>query len=155
MKRIIGIGYQGRTDEQVFADLRQASVSLVIDVRANPYSRFRKTLLNRSRAESALKEHGIRYIWLGDTLGNPVDATGRRTLEGFRKHMKTWRYEQGVQRLKEVIEQDEGIVALLCLEPNDQDCHRHLIMDDVRHRMSCAPDAICLAGGSLAGEVRM
>ena len=134
MVEIIGIGYQGRSDLEVMAELRQAGVRLVVDVRANPYARGKKSLLNRNRAEHALGEHGIRYIWLGEMLGNPRNASGQRTMEGFREYMKTLRYEQGLQRLLEVLEHAEGVVALFCLEREDLDCHRHLIMEDISRR---------------------
>jgi uncharacterized protein (DUF488 family) len=138
MANLIGIGYQGRSEVEVIAELRQAGVRLVVDVRANPYSRGKKSLLNRNRAETALAEHGIRYIWLGEMLGNPVDATGCRSLEGFQKYMKTWRYEQGLQRLCEILEHADGTVALLCFEREDKGCHRHLIMDDIKRRRQLA-----------------
>ena len=134
MVEIIGIGYQGRSDQDVIAELRDASVRLVVDVRANPYSRGKKSLLNRNRAEPALAEHGIRYAWHGDLLGNPRDASGHRTMEGFQEYMKTPAYEQGVQRLLEVLGRAGDVVALLCFEREDKDCHRHLIMEDVKRR---------------------
>ncbi len=134
MVEIIGIGYQGKSDPEVMAELRQAGVRLVVDVRANPYSRGNKSLLNRNRAEQALAEHGIRYIWQGDLLGNPRDASGHRTMEGFLEYMKTPPYEQGLQRLREILEQAKGTVGLLCFEREDNDCHRHLIMEDIRRQ---------------------
>ena len=129
MVEIIGIGYQGRSDQEVVEALREACVHLVVDVRANPYSRGKRSLLNRNRAE-----HGIRYVWHGDLLGNPRDASGRRTMDGLREYMKTPPYEQGFQRLLEVLDQVEGVAALLCLEHEDKDCHRHLIMADIKRR---------------------
>jgi uncharacterized protein (DUF488 family) len=135
MAKVIGIGYQGSSDQEVTALLRQAGVRLVVDVRANPYSRGNKSLLNRNRAGQALAEHSIQYIWHGDLLGNPRDASGQRTMEGFREYMNTPPYEQGIQRLLEVLDQAEGVVALLCFEHQDKDCHRHLIMEDLQRRM--------------------
>lgn len=134
MAKIVGIGYQGRSDQEVIAELREAGVRVVIDVRANPYSRGKKSLLNRNRAEHALAEHGIRYVWHGDLLGNPQDASGQRTMDGFRDYMKTPQYEQGIQRLLEVLDQAEGVAALLCFEHQGKDCHRHLIMADIKRR---------------------
>jgi uncharacterized protein (DUF488 family) len=134
MVKIIGIGYQGRSDQEVIADLRQSGVRLVIDVRANPYSRGKRSLLNRNRAEPALAEHGVRYAWHGDLLGNPRDASGQRTMDGFREYMKSPPYEQGIQRLLEVLGQAEGVAALLCFEREDKDCHRHLIIADIKRR---------------------
>ena len=139
MVEIIGIGYQGKSDLEVIAELQQAGVRLVVDVRANPYSRGKKSLLNRNRAEQALAEHCIRYIWHGDLLGNPRDASGQRTVEGFREYMKTPQYEQGLQRLREILEHAEGTVALMCFEQEDADCHRHLIMHDARRRQPRYP----------------
>lgn len=101
----------------------------MVDVRASPYSQFPH--FDRDRLKEALEEAGIEYVWLGDALGNPPDAKGRRTMPGFREHMKTSKYKKGLVRLKEVIRDASGAVAITCAERDECQCHRKFILQDL------------------------
>ena len=58
-----------------FIDLAEHHcISLFVDVRGQPYSRFNPQY-NRERFRESLAEHGIDYSWLGARLsGRPTDA---------------------------------------------------------------------------------
>jgi len=81
--------------------------------------------------KSALQAAGIDYVWMGDTLGNPKDAKGERTLEGFQSYMQTPSYAEGLARLQALIEKSPGRVALTCAEAKECDCHRKYILEDL------------------------
>jgi uncharacterized protein (DUF488 family) len=82
--------------------------------------------------EAKLKEAGIQYVWLGETLGNPKDTKGMRTLSGFQKYMKTAKYQEGMKVLQEIIRSSKGHIALTCSEGRECDCHRQFILDDLQ-----------------------
>src|SRR5262249_46484859 len=104
---------------------------VVVDVRSSPFSRFYPHF-NKERLAAALKADGIEYIWLGETLGNPKDAQGNRTLEGFKKYMKKTSYQLGLKELMEIIKKVQGKVALTCAEGAEEECHRKFILEDLK-----------------------
>ena len=130
------IGTSNKTIETYIAELQGAGVTDVVDVRGAPFSRFRPHF-NRDRMSTSLGALGIKYHWLGDTLGNPQDTHGERTLEGFEHvHMKTPAYETGIGRLMEIMHHASGRVAVTCAEGAEKDCHRKFILEDIRQRRS-------------------
>ena len=69
--RIFTIGYEGATQGELIAALREAGVTLLADVRAVPLSRrpgFSKNIL-----AAGLKEAGIDYVGL-KALGTPAEV---------------------------------------------------------------------------------
>jgi len=136
MPIVIGIGYAGRTTQEFLQELQAANVGVVVDVRAWPQSRTAPYDFNRKRIEAALCEHGIHYLWLGETLGNPKDEKGQRTLDGFDRWMQTSAYEQGIDELLHTIQPASATVALLCVERDENECHRGMILRVVRRRLA-------------------
>lgn len=91
---------------------------------------------NRDRLAAALGRADITYVWLGETLGNPKDASGQRTLAGFEAIMKEERYEEGMARLLALVRSAKGGMALTCAEASEVDCHRKFILQDLRERLA-------------------
>ncbi|HVR35278.1 MAG TPA: DUF488 domain-containing protein [Methylomirabilota bacterium] len=118
------IGYGARSLEGFLAVLRQHRIEYVLDVRSAPYSKF-KPEFSKEVFEAALKAHGIRYVFMGDTLGGQprglecytdgkVDYDKVRTRPFFR---------EGIGRLRKAHEQ--GLrAALMCSEGKPEQCHR-------------------------------
>lgn len=129
--RVLGFGTSNRTWDTYVRFLREQGVRALVDVRAHPQSRFYPHF-NRGRMESALREEGIEYLWLGQTLGNPKDSEGNRSLEGFRSYMQTPGYREGLRQLREILDRTEGNVALTCAEGRECDCHRRFILEDLK-----------------------
>jgi hypothetical protein len=132
LSETVGIGMWGNSWESYVAKLKEQGVTVLVDVRGHPYMRSpRMKAFNRNQMEKALAREGIKYVWLGNTLGNPK-VRGQRTMEGFRdQHMQTEAYQAGKQQLQEIMRQSEGKVALTCVEKDEHDCHRSLIRADV------------------------
>jgi hypothetical protein len=128
---LMGIGTSNKSWEEYVGSLLERGVKVLVDVRANPFSRFRPHF-NRKQMEAKLKEAGIQYVWLGETLGNPKDTKGMRTLSGFQKYMKTAKYQEGMKVLQEIIRSSKGHIALTCSEGRECDCHRQFILDDLQ-----------------------
>ncbi|MDO8519024.1 MAG: SNF2-related protein [Deltaproteobacteria bacterium] len=153
---LYGIGTSGKSIEAYVGELRQNNVKIVVDVRDRPYGR--RPEFNRDRLAASLKEAGIDYVWLGETLGNPKDAWGERSLEGFQALMQGDRYQEGIRQIMSLIQSGRGRVALACAEASESDCHRQFILRDVESRITSpglsqpqAP-ALQLTAGGLTGK---
>jgi uncharacterized protein (DUF488 family) len=96
--------------------LREHEIQILADVRRFPTSKvehFKKKLM-----EKWLPEHGVEYVWLGEELG------GYRR-GGYKKHVRTKLFREGIQRLLEIA--DRKRVCIMCLEVNPRYCHRKFI----------------------------
>jgi hypothetical protein len=129
----VGIGTSNKPLKAYIAELKAKGVKVVVDIRAYPRSQ-RYPHFNRDPLSEALQKAGIEYIWMGETLGNPKDSKGERTLEGFKRYMGTEDYEKGISRLMEIIGSREGMVAITCAEGNEEECHRKFVLEDLKKR---------------------
>ena len=62
------VGYGTRTVEELIAALRSNQIEYLIDVRSSPYSKF-KPEFSKEPLQIRLEHAGIRYLFMGDTLG--------------------------------------------------------------------------------------
>jgi uncharacterized protein (DUF488 family) len=135
-ERIFTIGYEGATQAELVAALRQAGVERVIDVRAVPNSRrpgFSKHIL-----AAGLAEAGIGYVHL-KALGTPAD--GRAAARAGKQALLERIYaaqldtpEAGLEAARMIALAQEKPSALLCYERDPAQCHRTLL------RESAMPD---------------
>ena len=121
---IYTIGYGNRSIEQFISVLQRHEIAYLIDVRSVPYSRY-KPEFSKTALEKELKRYGIRYVFMGDTLGGRPDddacyIDGRVDYE---KVMDTKRYQSGIERLRTVFEQQQCAV-IMCSEGRPEHCHR-------------------------------
>ncbi len=121
---IYTIGYGGRSIEQFVAALQHYGIRYLVDVRTAPYSRF-KPEFSKAPLESALQKAGIRYVYMGDTLGGqPADADCYTDGKVDYEKVKTKDfYLQGIERIRTAFEQRQS-VALMCSEGKPEQCHR-------------------------------
>ncbi|HXG09285.1 MAG TPA: DUF488 family protein [Gemmataceae bacterium] len=72
---VLTIGYGSRTVEEFIGTLERHAVQYLIDVRSRPRSRFRPECCQEP-LDRALRTAGIRYVFMGDTLGGrPSDPS--------------------------------------------------------------------------------
>ena len=121
---IYTIGYGSRSIAELIEVLHQHEIAYLIDVRSAPYSRY-KPEFSKAPLANELEQHGIRYVFMGDTLGGrPDDETcyvnGKIDYEKV-KAMEF--YQHGIQRLHSAFSQQQSI-ALMCSEGKPEDCHR-------------------------------
>lgn len=118
------IGY-GARDIDAFCDvLRRYEIAYLIDVRTRPYSRYKPDFSKDALAHH-LERAGIRYVFMGDTLGGlPQD---RSLYEGdlviYERVAEQAFYQEGIARVKRAWEQGVPIV-LMCSEGRPEQCHR-------------------------------
>lgn len=166
MPEIFTIGHSNLAFEAFTARLAAHGIGVLADVRAAPFSR-RYPQFNRVALEAGLQAVGIRYRWLGETLGglrsplgeNPHSALAEPAFQAYAVQMATapfrsllTRLIDGAQRLR---------IALMCAEADPAHCHRQFIADalscrgvTVRHIRDGleAPAHCCHPGLRLAGE---
>lgn len=121
---IYTIGYGNRALEDFLTILETHQIRYLIDVRSVPYSRF-KPEFSQASLQNALEANGIRYLFMGDTLGgqpdDPACYTGGKV--DYDKVGQMPFYQAGISRLKDASRQERR-VALLCSEGKPENCHR-------------------------------
>jgi hypothetical protein len=132
---VLGIGTANKRFNEYLDELREVGATRVVDVRAHPFSR-RFPHFSRDEFATRLKKEGIEYTWLGDTLGNPADERGDRTLEGFERYQNDPRYSEGLRQLQALVHEPGAVVVVTCAEGREIDCHRRYILHDVRARIA-------------------
>lgn len=121
---IYTIGYGARSVEELAAVLHGCGIEYLIDVRTAPYSRF-KPEFSKDALEAALKGHGIRYVYLGDSLGGrPADPTCYvdDKVDYARVQDKAF-YRAGIARIQTAFAQQRRVM-LMCSEGKPEECHR-------------------------------
>ena len=125
---IYTIGYGKRSGEEMLALLKQHQIAFLIDVRSAPYSRY-KPEFSKDNLADALRQHGIRYVFMGNLLGgrpdDPACYTNGRI--DYNLVQATPLYQQGISRLYNAFEQQHR-VAIMGSEAKPQDCHRALLI---------------------------
>ena len=127
---IYSIGYEGATQDEVIAALRDAGVRRVIDVRQLPLSR--RPGFSKASLRAALAEAGIDYVHQ-KALGTPKpgrDAAkkgDRATLEAvYAGQLELPEAQVEAARMRALA--TEMPSALLCFERDPRVCHRTLLL---------------------------
>jgi uncharacterized protein (DUF488 family) len=122
---IYTIGYGAREIDAFIAVLQRYGIAYLIDVRSSPYSRY-KPDFSRERLEEHLRRAGIRYVYMGDSLGGrPADPTCYDS-EGHVDYAKVVQrdfYLAGIERLATAYSQGLA-VSIMCSEGRPENCHR-------------------------------
>lgn len=121
---IYTIGYGARSVDELAAVLHTYAIEFLIDVRTAPYSRY-KPEFSKDALEAALKTHGLRYLYMGDSLGGRPDdpacyVEGR--VDYARVQDRPY-YQAGIARVQNAFAQQRR-VALMCSEGKPEECHR-------------------------------
>lgn len=96
-------------------------ITLVVDVRAIPYSRF-VPHFNREELRDRLHRDGIKYMYAGKEMG----GRGRGTA-GLDEVVHSQGFQAGIDRVMDKISAGE-IAAVMCAEKDPFDCHRFFLV---------------------------
>ena len=121
---IYTIGYGTRQIDAFIAILQAHGIAYLLDVRSKPYSRYKPEFSKEALAKR-LESSGIRYVFMGDTLGGQPDDPSCYS-DGkvdYAKIEKQGFYQTGIGRLQEAFKQQRR-VALMCAEEKPENCHR-------------------------------
>lgn len=124
------IGYGARTVDEFIATLRTHGIEYLVDVRTAPYSKF-KPEFSQDLLRHHLERQGLRYLFMGDTLGGqPKDPAclteGKVDYDKVRVQPF---FQAGLERLKKAFEQRRRL-ALMCSEGRPEQCHRSKLIGE-------------------------
>ncbi|MCI0333518.1 MAG: DUF488 domain-containing protein, partial [Planctomycetes bacterium] len=118
------------TLDEFLAALKENRIEYLIDVRTSPYSKFKQEF-SRELLQHHLERAGIRYVFMGDTLGGqPKDpachSDGKVDYDKVRTQLF---FHTGIERLKKAFEQNRR-AALMCSEGRPERCHRSKLIGE-------------------------
>ncbi|MBL7983185.1 MAG: DUF488 domain-containing protein [Flavobacteriales bacterium] len=122
---LYSIGHGTRPLEVFLGLLKEHGIEYLIDVRTRPYSRFNPQY-NRKALEQSLGAVGIRYVFMGDTLGGRPEDSTCYTSDGRADYavMRTKDFFlAGMERLMKAHGTGCAVV-MMCSESKPSECHR-------------------------------
>ncbi|MBP3423720.1 MAG: DUF488 domain-containing protein [Alistipes sp.] len=128
---LFSIGHGNKSIEEFINELRSFDISYLVDIRTSPYSKW-NSHFNQSEIQNSLSNAGIRYVYMGDTLGGlPKDSScyteGRID---YTKMATKKTFLDGLERL--VVASQKGIrLAIMCSESEPEMCHRSKLIGQV------------------------
>lgn len=124
-KPLYTIGHGNRKQEDFLALLKDFGIEYLIDVRSQPYSKFNPQF-NQNDLKFFLERNGIKYVFMGDTIGGRPKDTSCYDNDGKVDYDKVKIKEfflNGIDRLKKAYKKDIKVV-LMCSESKPCECHR-------------------------------
>lgn len=122
---LYSIGHSDHSIEAFLELLRRYQITVVVDVRSQPYSQWNPQF-NRESLARALEAASVHYIFMGDSLGGR--PTDRSFYDPGQDHPNYDRlasnpaYQKGIQELLNWATADT--VAIMCSEGDYRHCHR-------------------------------
>jgi uncharacterized protein (DUF488 family) len=121
------IGHSKLSIEAFILLLERHQITVVADVRSEPYSRFNPQF-NRETLRDNLKAHNIQYEFLGNELGarsrDPSCYENRRVQ--FRRLEQTDLFRGGIEHIIYIA--NNYRIALMCAEKEPLECHRTILI---------------------------
>jgi uncharacterized protein (DUF488 family) len=126
-KVIYTIGHSTHSVDQFVQLLIRNSITAIADVRSVPYSKFQPQF-NREGLKNELKNHDIKYVFLGVELGarSKDQACYINGKVQYRLLAKTENFRKGIERLKKGMER--FLIAVMCSEREPLECHRAILV---------------------------
>lgn len=127
---LLTIGYGARSLDEFIAVLKANRLEYLIDVRTAPYSKF-KPEFSKEMLQYHLGRAGIRYLFMGDTLGGQPRDPGCHTdgkVDYDKVRVQPF-FQAGIERLKKAFQQQRRAV-LMCSEGRPEQCHRSKLIGE-------------------------
>ena len=128
MDTVYTVGHGLLPIETLVENLRSHDVTVVVDVRSQPFSR-RAPQFNKDSLRASLEAAGIGYAWMGHALGGrPPDEL--RTSTGAPDYERMAQEPATATALGKVAEAStRRRIALLCSESRPEGCHRSRMLE--------------------------
>lgn len=130
---IYTIGYGNRPIDTFIDILKRYDITFLVDIRSQPYSRYHPDY-SKDALEKHLKQHSIKYIFMGDTLGgrpNDRSCYVDDKVDYALVREKPF-FQRGIRYLHTVYDKQLRI-ALMCSEAKPQECHRAKLIGNTLH----------------------
>jgi len=127
--RCYTIGHSNHHPSRFIELLGMHNITLVIDVRSSPYSKYMADY-NKDALPGILASEGIEYVYFGDELGGRTNDPSLMTEEGqtdYAKVMVTKNFKDGIAKVLRAVSEGENVV-LMCSEKEPLDCHRFVLV---------------------------
>ncbi|MDX6672344.1 MAG: hypothetical protein QOI91_2707 [Solirubrobacteraceae bacterium] len=125
------IGHSNHDLEWFIDLLRGQRINFAVDVRSYPYSRHAPQF-NREELESALRNNGVGYLFLGDALGGRPGRDEHYDADGHAIYEEMAREPSFAAAIDRLLDGAGGHrLALMCSEADPHDCHRRLLVGKV------------------------
>ncbi len=130
MEKIFTIGYEGKTPDEFLKVLKEAEISIVVDVRENPASR--KKGFSKKTLSATLNDNGIQYRHIAE-LGTPkdirVEYQNSGNIERLLEQYRTYLTENplNINILLDAI--GNNTACIMCFEKLASQCHRLVITE--------------------------
>lgn len=122
---IYSIGHGNKDIKDFISELKSFNIEYLLDIRSKPYSKWNPQF-NQAAFEKELKNNGIIYVFVGDTLGglpedrSCYDFNGKVVYDLIKE--KDF-FKQGLKRLT-TANQKKIRLAIMCSESKPEECHR-------------------------------
>jgi len=124
---IYTIGHSNHTIDMFVAQLENANIKVVVDVRSSPFSAY-VSQFNRGQIEKKLNNNGIEYFYQGQELGGRSNDLADFS-QGQIQYEKLAEKPAYVSALNELINKSQNVsTAIMCSEKDPLDCHRCLLI---------------------------
>lgn len=130
MKKLFTIGYEGKTPEEFFLELKQSGVRCLLDIRIRPQSR--KPGFSKRALQERCGAEGLIYLHERD-LGTPERILAQFKKTGF----YDWdSYKAFLMEQTEALERARNVAenlptCLLCYERDFNVCHRRYVAEEM------------------------
>jgi uncharacterized protein (DUF488 family) len=131
-KPLYTIGHGNRKPEDFLSLLKNFGIEYLIDVRSQPYSKFNPQY-NQNDLKFFLEQNGIKYVFMGDTIGGRPKDSSCYDNEGkvdYETVITKDFFINGINRLKIAYNKDINVV-LMCSESKPCECHRSKLIGKV------------------------
>jgi len=129
MQLIYTIGHSNSSPEAFIGLLEMAKVEFLVDIRSNPNSGW-VSFANSQNLKEILTARGIKYIYMGDTLGgHPSDPDCYDPQTGkvdYRIIQQKESFKRSISRL--VTGSRKYRICIMCAEESPVHCHRSLLV---------------------------
>jgi Protein of unknown function, DUF488 len=130
-QHLLTVGHSNHSLEAFLVLLKKHNVHMLADVRSSPYSKY-VTHFDREALQDALKQAGVKYLYLGKELGGRPDGAEFYDTDG---HVLYYRLAESPVFLDGIKRLEAGLgwqrIAIMCSEENPAICHRHLLVGRV------------------------
>lgn len=133
--RVWTVGYSGHTPASFAAQLKEAGISRVLDVRSLPFSR--KPGFSKKALGAFLEQQGIEYVHLPELGASRALLARRKGGAPFSEVAKD--YRASLARKGAHLERAGALAgqkssALMCLEKDAAQCHRGILAQAMARR---------------------
>lgn len=126
--RLFGVGYEGRSIDEVVALLTSRRIGVLVDVRLNAFSRkpgFSKAALARASADAAIEYR--HEPGLGNPKANRAGFAGSEVEEARARYRALVADEPAFAAILDLTATQK--VAMLCFESDVSRCHRFCLLE--------------------------